>query len=42
LGKQLLPVDIDVGDWILLPNMGAYTNAGMVEFNGIRGASSIA
>jgi ornithine decarboxylase len=40
LGKQLLPDDIEVGDWILLPNMGAYTNAGMVEFNGIRGASS--
>ena len=40
LGKQLLPTDIDVGDCILLPNMGAYTNAGMVEFNGIRGASS--
>lgn len=40
LGKQVLPLDIDVGDWILLPNMGAYTNAGMVEFNGIRGASS--
>jgi ornithine decarboxylase len=40
LGKQLLPTDIEVGDQILLPNMGAYTNAGMVEFNGIRGASS--
>lgn len=40
LGKQLLPIDIEVGDCILLPNMGAYTNAGMVEFNGIRGASS--
>jgi ornithine decarboxylase len=40
LGKQLLPTDMEVGDWILLPNMGAYTNAGMVEFNGIRGASS--
>lgn len=40
IGKQLIPSDIEVGDWILLPNMGAYTNAGMVEFNGIRGASS--
>jgi ornithine decarboxylase len=40
LGKQLLPADIEVGDQLLLPNMGAYTNAGMVEFNGIRGASS--
>ena len=40
LGKQLVPADIEVGDWILLPNMGAYTNAGMVEFNGIHGASS--
>ena len=41
IGSQELPADIDVGDWILLPNMGAYTNAGMVEFNGISGASSI-
>jgi ornithine decarboxylase len=41
IGTQELPADIEVGDWILLPNMGAYTNAGMVEFNGIRGASSI-
>lgn len=41
LGGQIVPSDIEVGDWILLPNMGAYTNAGMVEFNGIRGASSL-
>jgi ornithine decarboxylase len=40
LGTQSFPEDIEVGDWILLPNMGAYTNAGMVEFNGIKGASS--
>jgi ornithine decarboxylase len=39
IGKQFIPSDIEVGDWILLNNMGAYTNAGMVEFNGIRGAS---
>lgn len=37
-----LPVDIQTGDWFLLPNMGAYTNAGMIEFNGIEGASSYA
>jgi ornithine decarboxylase len=37
-----LPVDIQEGDWFLLPNMGAYTNAGMIEFNGIEGASSYA
>lgn len=40
LGKCVLPRGMQVGDWILLPNMGAYTNAGMVEFNGILGASS--
>jgi ornithine decarboxylase len=40
LGDQYFPQDINVGDWILLPNMGAYTNAGSVEFNGIRAASS--
>ena len=37
-----LPVDIQEGDWFFLPNMGAYTNAGMIEFNGIEGASSYA
>lgn len=41
LGTHELPLKLDVGDWILLPNMGAYTNAGLVEFNGIKGASSI-
>jgi ornithine decarboxylase len=41
LGTHSFPEDIEVGDWILLPNMGAYTNAGMVEFNGIKGASTI-
>lgn len=41
LGEQYLPKDISVGDWIVLPNMGAYTNAGSVDFNGIRGASSL-
>ena len=40
LGPQHFPEDIAIGDWILLPNMGAYTNAGLVEFNGIQGASS--
>ena len=39
LGKQNFPRDINIGDWILLPNMGAYTNAGSVDFNGIHGAS---
>ena len=36
----LFPTNVQVGDWIILPNMGAYTNAGMIEFNGIQGASS--
>ena len=40
IGRYNLPADIKEGDWILLPNMGAYTNAGMIEFNGIKGASS--
>jgi ornithine decarboxylase len=40
IGQQYFPEDIAIGDWILLPNMGAYTNAGLVEFNGISGASS--
>lgn len=37
-----LPTNMQAGDWILLPNMGAYTNAGKVDFNGIEGASSYA
>jgi len=40
IGNCDFPINIKVGDWILLPNMGAYTNAGMIEFNGIKGASS--
>lgn len=40
LGTCAVPRDIRVGDWILLPNMGAYTNAGAIEFNGIACASS--
>ena len=40
LGICKLPKDLKVSDWIFLPNMGAYTKSGMVEFNGIQGASS--
>jgi ornithine decarboxylase len=40
IGTQDFPLNIEVGDWILLPNMGAYTNAGAVNFNGIKGAST--
>lgn len=40
IGECEFPKDVQIGDWILLPNMGAYTNAGMIEFNGIKGASS--
>ena len=40
IGLQKMPTDIKVGDWILLTNMGAYTNAGAIEFNGIKSASS--
>ncbi len=34
------PLNYEVGDWIFLNNMGAYTSAGKVDFNGIKGASS--
>jgi ornithine decarboxylase len=36
-----LPTDINIGDWIFFPNMGAYTNEGALEFNGIKMASSL-
>jgi diaminopimelate decarboxylase len=29
---------IEPGDWIFLPNMGAYTSAAAVNFNGISSA----
>jgi ornithine decarboxylase len=35
-----LPLMAEVGDWIFMSNMGAYTSAGKVDFNGIKGASS--
>jgi len=35
-----IPCTIEVGDWIFMSNMGAYTSAGKVDFNGIKGASS--
>ena len=40
IGPTVLPVGVEVGDWILLDNMGAYTMAGKVDFNGIPSASS--
>ncbi len=40
INNCMMPYDINESDWIMLPNMGAYTNSGMVEFNGIPGASS--
>ena len=35
-----IPKDIKINDWILFPNMGAYTNEGALEFNGIKMPSS--
>ena len=34
------PSEFEIGDWIFLHNMGAYTSAGKVDFNGIKGASN--
>ena len=39
-GKCVLPKYIDTGDWIFFHNMGAYTSAAKVDFNGIFSASS--
>jgi len=33
--------DIAAGDWIFLPNMGAYTSSAAVNFNGIMSAASL-
>ena len=40
LGDCALPKELEIGDWIFLPNMDAYSSAGKVDFNGICGASS--
>ena len=40
LNECILPKKIEVGDWFFLDNMGAYTSAGKVDFNGIYSASS--
>jgi diaminopimelate decarboxylase len=34
------PSEFEIGDWIFLHNMGAYTSAAKVDFNGIKGASN--
>ena len=39
IGECTLPADVEVGDWIFLNNMGAYTAAGSIDFNGIKRAS---
>jgi len=38
--KCNIPKDIQIGDWIFLDNMGAYTSASKCDFNGILSASS--
>jgi len=39
LGECEIPKNLQIGDWILLSNMGAYTNVLTTEFNGLKGAS---
>ena len=34
------PNNYEIGDWIFLHNMGAYTSAVKIDFNGIKGASN--
>ena len=36
----VIPINIEIGDWIFMDNMGAYTKAASVNFNGIISASS--
>jgi ornithine decarboxylase len=40
INECTFPLSCDENDWIFLHNMGAYTSAGKVDFNGIKGASS--
>lgn len=36
-----LPVDVQVGDWIYFPNVGAYTSAATTSFNGFSGRARV-
>lgn len=40
INECIFPSSYNIEDWIFLKNMGSYTSAGKVDFNGIRGAST--
>ena len=38
INECIFPENFEIGDWIFMNNMGAYTSAGSTDFNGIRSA----
>lgn len=39
--KSLLGANVQVGDWLYFPNLGAYTSAATTSFNGFKGVANI-
>lgn len=40
-GKCLLAFNVEVGDWLYFPNLGAYTSAATTSFNGFKGTAEV-
>ena len=40
-GPFLLPADIDLGDWIEIGNLGAYSQGMRTNFNGFGGSETV-
>ncbi|CAH2355962.1 ornithine decarboxylase [[Candida] railenensis] len=39
--KSLLSRDVQVGDWLYFPHLGAYTSAASTSFNGFKGVANV-
>lgn len=39
--KTVLGVNVEVGDWLYFPNLGAYTSAATTSFNGFSGCANV-
>ncbi|GBL48909.1 Ornithine decarboxylase [Candidozyma auris] len=39
--RSEFPTNIDVGDWLYFPNLGAYTSAATTSFNGLGGSATV-
>ena len=39
--RAVLPKNVQVGDWLYFPNLGAYTSAATTSFNGLGGRALV-